>query len=185
MRRAAWVANVALLSAACRAEEPRSNAVEVTVASVSNSATQAPSALEREPPRVGVCPLPATAPADFGIKIVRHVMPHGREDYWEGQELFSAGNHCPANPKDTTTPCKEVDRSRMAKVYATLLESDLCGLSTLPAGTYMSPHYGSRSITVYLGGRELMTTDSVDHLLDERSKPRFYQIIDQVVAASP
>lgn len=207
--RASRTLSLLLLLSACSASDAReeialaksSASTDVTIASVvvvpasasaAVSASSAPSAEalaadepeQASPPVPGDCNLPATRPASFGVKQLQHILPHGRPDSWAGGELSTKSNVCPRNPRaHVVAACTTVSDAQMDAVYKALVGGRFCSLRHHSPPRRSSPHYGSRSITVYIGERSFEMGDSSGELLDEPSNKRFYTMTDAITSA--
>ena len=135
-------------------------------------------------PQAGPCNLPAVRPSSFGVKQLQHVMPHGRPDSWAGGELATKRNVCPRDAKaPIVAGCTTIGEAEMDAVYRALQAGGFCSLRHESPPRRGSPHYGSRSITIYIGETSFEVSDSSADLLDPASNKRFYEIADAIVQA--
>lgn len=191
-----------LLSSACGAPEAPDTAIpqasasaELVIAVVAPSSaapsesappSAAPVALDEPaqatPPKPGPCNLPYQRPSSFGVKQLQHVMPHGRPDSWAGGELTTKSNVCPREPKaHVVAGCTTITDAQMDAVYKALQKGSFCSLRHHSPTRRSSPHYGSRSITIYIGETSFEVSDASHDLLDEPSNKRFYEIADVII----
>ncbi len=139
----------------------------------------APTLEPREPaaPAVG-CALPVQRPKSFSARFLRHVVPHGAPTRWEGVELHGEGTPCPADPAaHVTAPCTQVSAAKLDLLYRKIRDEQFCGLRQRRASPGTSPHYGFRSITLWIAGKQHEVSDSSQAQLDHESNRRFYAIV--------
>jgi hypothetical protein len=165
-----------------REAQPSPSAAPSASAAPSEESIAADEPEPATPPEPGACSLPAERPSSFGVKQLQHMMPHGRPDSWAGGELTTKTNVCPREPKAHVVPaCTTISDAQMDQVYRALVKGRFCSLRHHSPPRRSSPHYGSRSITVYIGERSFEVSDSSGDLLDEASKKRFYEIADVII----
>jgi len=79
--------------------------------------------------------------------------------------------------------CSVISDAAMAAVYKSLVTGRFCALRHQSPSPYVSPHYGSRTITIYVGEHWFEVSDSSGHLLDKASHKRFYEMADAITSA--
>ncbi|NUP05416.1 MAG: hypothetical protein HOW73_05075 [Polyangiaceae bacterium] len=148
------------------------------------SALASSSANETQPIPVAMarCSLPPTRPKDFRVRIARHMMPIRQPDSWDGWEVHPVGEPCPIEPdSEERPPCKALSAAALDRIYEQLRTSGFCELRNENPPKATSPHYGSRHITTFFGGRSFSISDSSSDLLEPASHQGFYAIFDTVV----
>jgi hypothetical protein len=167
-----------LLLPAC-SPEAREIAARPVSAVASVSAAPSASASERAIPLgLADCHLPAKRPSSFGVEYLQHILPHGGEDRLVGGELTTKDNVCPR--RGSVGACTTISYAQMDAVYKAAQENGFCSLRHHAPPRGSTPHYGSRTITIYIGEKSFEVSDSSRNLLDEPSNKRFYKIVDTI-----
>lgn len=127
------------------------------------------------------CALPLQRPKRFSARFLRHVVPHGAPTRWEGVELHGEGTPCPADPAaHVAAPCTLVSAAKLDLLYRKIRDEQFCGLRELRPSPGGSPHYGFRSITLWVAGQQHEVSDSSQAQLDPESNKRFYAIVQAI-----
>lgn len=132
----------------------------------------------------GPCFLPAKRPASFGVKQVQHQLPIGRPSAWFGSELATQTNVCPRDESGLTPPCRRISEVEMESIYRRLVDGKFCALRPRSPSEGTSPHYGSHTITVFIGEHWFEVTDSSHSLLVAASRKRFYELFDLITSVA-